>query len=80
MKEIWLELLEWLGLDAEKLGELPPSTQAMLETIPIVFVAVLLLGIIMWGFSQSGREDKVESGSLDPLDREIELIRKLQRK
>jgi len=76
--EVMDKLLEFLGLNTEEFAKLSPAQQSLIETMPIVFVVVIILGAI-WYISRVGKEEEGEE-ELDELEREIRLIRKLQRK
>lgn len=69
-------------LDAGVLEESPSAVRALLETMPLVLGAMVLFTIFIVIQSLRVRREGLEEEEEEPteLDKEIEVIRKLQRK
>lgn len=81
MNELALKFLEYFGIGVEELSKMSPLEQTLFELIPFVIGLSLMLGIF---FAISGfgkREVQAEEGKdMSELDKEIELIKALQRR
>ena len=78
-----MEFIEWflefLGLGPEEFSKLSPVQQSLIETMPFVLVAVIILGAI-WQLSSIRKKGEEGGEELDELEKEIRLIRELQKK